>query len=131
MASGKTKVDTVEQYFSPFPKEIQKILKQVSDALKKAVPDADEVISYQMPAFKYHGWIFYYSAYTNHYSLSCPPPFTVFEVFKKELSDYEVTKSAIKFPLDKPVPVKLISDMAKFRAKANLEREKKKAKIEK
>jgi uncharacterized protein YdhG (YjbR/CyaY superfamily) len=128
MASGKIKGETVGQYFATFPKEIQKILRQVRDSLKKAVPDAEEVISYQMPAFKYHGWIFYYSAYSTHYSLSCPPPFTVFDVFKKELSDYEVTKSAIKFPLDKPVPVKLISDMAKFRAKANLESEKKKNK---
>jgi len=118
MASGKTKAGTVEQYFSTFPKEIQKILKQVSDSLKKAVPDAEEVISYQMPALKYHGWIFYYSAYANHYSLSCPPPFTVFDTFKKELEPYEVSKSAIKFPFDKPVPAKLIANMAKFRADA-------------
>ena len=95
-------------------------------AIGDAVPGAEEVISYNIPAFKYEGWIFYYSAYKAHYSLSCPPPWTAFDKFKKELAEYEISKSTIQFPYDKPVPVKLIAAMSKFRAKENEEAGKKK-----
>jgi uncharacterized protein YdhG (YjbR/CyaY superfamily) len=89
------------------------------------VPDADEVISYQLPAYKLSGgWVLYFGGFKDHFSLSCPPPFTVFDAFKKELSPYVVTKSAIRFPLDQPVPTKLIANIAKFRAKEVLERAK-------
>ncbi len=115
-----TKFKTVQEYIESHSKDVQKVLCSVQKAIQQAVPEAEEMISYQMPAFKFHGWIFYYSAYTNHYSLSCPPPFTVFEKFKKELASYEVSKSAIKFPFTKPVPIKLIKQMAKFRADQNL-----------
>lgn len=114
-----TKFQTPGQYIESFPKDVQKILRIVQKTIQSAVPEAEEVISYNIPAFKFSGWIFYYSAYTHHYSLSCPPPFTVFEKFKKELAPYEISKSAIRFPFDKPVPVKLITAMAKFRAKQN------------
>lgn len=121
----KTKFETVDQYIGSFPREVQKILREVRKCISKAVPDAEEVISYQMPAFKTDRWIFYYSAFTNHYSLSCPPPFTVFEEFKSELKSYEVSKSAIKFPLDEPVPVDLIVAMAKYRAQEMQSKKKK------
>lgn len=115
---AKTDFKSADEYIATFPAEMQKILKTVRKTIQTAVPDADEVISYQIPAYKYKGgWVLYFSGYKNHYSLSCPPPFTVFEKFKKELSRYGVSKSAIKFPLDEPVPVKLITDIAKFRAK--------------
>lgn len=125
MAKEKTRIETVEQYISGFPKDVQKILQQVRKSISKAVPDAEEVISYQIPAFKLDGWIFYYSAYTNHYSLSCPPPFTVFTAFEKELKPYVMSKSTIQFPFDQPVPVELIVAMSKFRADENKKRTKK------
>jgi uncharacterized protein YdhG (YjbR/CyaY superfamily) len=137
MATQQKKIETPEEYISTFPKDVQELLQKIRKTIQKAVPEAEEVISYQIPAFrvnasdKYHGWIFYYSAYKNHFSLSCPPPFTIFEVFKKELAPYELSKSAIRFPLDKPVPVVLISEMAKFRAKENLETEANKKKKQK
>lgn len=124
MAKEKVQFETVEQYINNFPQDVQIILKQVRESIRKAVPDAEEVISYQMPAFKQNGWIFYYSAYTNHYSLSCPPPFTVFTEFEEDLEPYEVSKSAIKFPLDKPVPKNLIASMAKYRAQENAKKKK-------
>ena len=123
---AKTNFQTVDEYISTFPKDVQATLEKIRHTIQQAVPEAEEVISYQIPAFKYHGWIFYFSAYKEHYSLSCPPPFTVFDAFKKELSPYEVSTSAIKFPLDKPVPVDLIKEMSQFRAKANLEKTQKK-----
>jgi uncharacterized protein YdhG (YjbR/CyaY superfamily) len=120
---AKTDFKTADEYIQIFPKEVQDILGQVRQAIQKAVPEAEEVISYQIPAFKYHGWIFYYSAYKKHFSLSCPPPYTFVEAFKKELSGYTISKSTIQFPFDKGVPVKLIGQMSTYRAKENLERE--------
>jgi uncharacterized protein YdhG (YjbR/CyaY superfamily) len=118
---AKTDFKTADEYISTFPSEIQKILQTVRTTIRDAVPEAEEVISYQIPAFNYHGWIFYYSAYKSHYSLSCPPPFAVFEEFKKELSEYKSSKSTIQFPFDQPIPVRLIRNMALFQAKINLE----------
>ena len=115
----RSKFETPDEYIRSFPKEVQTILKTVRTTIQKAVPKAEEVISYNIPAFKYHGWVFYYSAYTNHFSLSCPPPFAPFTKFKKELSRYKQSKSAVQFTLDEPVPVKLISEMAKFNAEFN------------
>ena len=97
------------------------MLRTVQKAIQQGAPDAKEMISYSIPAFKTSSWIFYYSVYTKHYTLSCPPPFTIFEKFKKELLPYEVSKSAIKFPLDEPVPVKLITEMSAFRVKESKE----------
>jgi uncharacterized protein YdhG (YjbR/CyaY superfamily) len=122
---AKTPFETPDQYIQTFSKEVQQTLQLVRQTIQKAVPGAEEVISYNIPAFKKDGWIFYYSAYKNHYSLSCPPPFTVFDEFKKELAGYSISKSTIQFPYDQPVPVKLISDMAKYRAKQNAEKVKK------
>jgi uncharacterized protein YdhG (YjbR/CyaY superfamily) len=116
MGAAKKKFENVDGYISSFPSDVQKILRIVQKTIRQAVPEAEELISYQMPAFRLSGvWIFYYSAYTNHYSLSCPPPFTVFENYKHELSPFEVATSSVKFPFGKPVPVKLIAQMAKFR----------------
>jgi uncharacterized protein YdhG (YjbR/CyaY superfamily) len=117
---AKADFKTPDEYIQTLSKDVQAILNEVRQTIQKAVPEAEEVISYQIPAFKYHGWIFYVSAYKKHFSLSCPPPFTVFEEFKKELSPYTQSKSTIQFPLDEKVSVKLISQMSKYRAKQNL-----------
>jgi uncharacterized protein YdhG (YjbR/CyaY superfamily) len=120
---AKTDFKSAEEYIATLPKATQDVVQEVRAALKAAVPDAEEVISYQIPALKQHGFIFYYSAYKKHISLACPPPFTVFEAFKDELAEYEIAKSSIKFPLDKPMPLQLITAMAAFRAKQNAELE--------
>ncbi|MBW7454070.1 iron chaperone [Paenibacillus sepulcri] len=125
-STKKSNFQTVDEYFGSFQKEIQDSLEQIRQTIKNAVPEAEEVISYQLPAFKYHGMLIYFSAYKDHYSLSFPPPFTVFEVFKQELSPYEVSKTTIKFPADKPIPLELVSELAKYRAKENLEGKQKK-----
>jgi uncharacterized protein YdhG (YjbR/CyaY superfamily) len=128
MSSTKNNFQTVDEYFGSFPKDIQDTLEQIKQTIKKAAPEAEEVISYQLPAFKYHGMLIYYSAYKDHYSLSFPPPFKLFDVFKKELSPYEVSKTTIKFPKDKPIPLELVSEIVKYRAQENLEGQKKKKK---
>lgn len=114
---AKTDFQSADEYIKTFPAGKQAILKQVREAIRKAVPDAEEVISYQIPAFRLGGgWVFYYSMYTSHFSLACPPPFAAFKEFAKELSGYKQSKSAVNFPLDQPVPEKLIARMSKFQA---------------
>lgn len=117
MATEKVKAVTVDQYIAMFPKEEQEVLGRIRKTILKAAPGAEEVISYSIPAYKQNGFVIYFSAYKAHYSLSFPPPFTVFEVFKKELSLYETSKSTVQLPKSMPVPYDLIAGMVKFRVK--------------
>jgi len=117
---AKTDFRTVGDYLASRSPEEREVLLAMQAAILDAVPNAEAVISYQIPAYKADGWLFYISAHANHYSLSCPPPF--FEGYAKELSAWKVSKSAVQFPKDQPVPLALISDMAKARARANRER---------
>ena len=119
---AKTDYRSIDEYIRAHDADEQTVLQQMRETILKAVPKAEEVISYQVPAFKYNGWIFYIGAYTNHYSISCPPPFNVFDAFKKELSAFERSKSTIQFPKSKPFPYDLLSKMSKFRAKENDEK---------
>lgn len=116
---AKTDYKSIDDYIAAHDADEQKVLQEMREAIHKAVPDAEEVISYQVPAFKYNGWIFYFGAYTNHYSISCPPPFSVFDAFRKELAPYEKSKSTIQFPKSKPFPYDLLMKMSKYRAKQN------------
>lgn len=119
---AKTDFKSADEYIATLSEHDQRIVRTICDAIQEAVPEAEELISYQLPAYNYHGWIFYVSAATNHYTISCPPPFTVFEAFKAELAPYEIAKSSIKFPKDAPVPLALIGEMSRYRAQQNLQR---------
>lgn len=122
---AKTDIKNVAEYLAALDPDVKRTLTTVRQTIRKAIPDADEVISYQIPAYKLNGsYVLYFAGFKDHFSLSCPPPFTVFEAFAKKLAPYKVTKSAIRFPLDEPVPVKLITAIAKFRAKEALGRAK-------
>lgn len=120
MAIEKNKFTTVNEYISTFPEHIQFLLEVIRDTIKEAAPEAEEVISYNIPAFKFHGMLIFYSAYKNHISISIPPS-KVYEVFKNELSVYKVSKSAIQLPLNQKLPLKLIEEMTRFRLKENFE----------
>jgi uncharacterized protein YdhG (YjbR/CyaY superfamily) len=128
---AKTDFKTVDEYINTFPQDVGETLEKIRQTIQEAVPDAEEVISYQIPAFKFYGWILYFSAYKDHYSISFPPPSTVFDIFKKELSEFEISKSAIQFPKNKPIPFELIGKIAKLRMKENLDRDKTKTKDKK
>jgi uncharacterized protein YdhG (YjbR/CyaY superfamily) len=119
---ANTDYRSIDEYIDSRNPDEQKVLQKIRQTIQKAVPEAEEVISYQLPAFKYNGWIFYFGAFTNHYSISCPPPFTIFDAFKKELEPYEKSKSTLQFPKNKPFPFDLLTKMSKFRAKENLEK---------
>lgn len=128
---AKTDFKSIDEYIATRDADEQKMLQKIRETIQKAVPEAVEVISYQIPAFKYHGFIFYFSAFTKHYSLSCPPPWTIFEKFNTELAPYERSKSTIQFPKDKPFPFSLVTKMSKFRASENLQLENAKPKKKK
>jgi uncharacterized protein YdhG (YjbR/CyaY superfamily) len=119
---AKTDFKNLGEYFATLSGPDRDVVQAICNAIKEAVPEAEEVISYQLPAYKYHGWIFYVSAATNHYAISCPPPFAAFEAFKSELAPYEISKSAVKFPKSAPLPLALISDMSRYQALQNLQR---------
>lgn len=123
---AKTDYKSIDDYIADFPANEQEGLQALRACIHNAVPDAEEAISYQLPAFKYHGWIFYFSAYTDHYAISCPPPFTVYEAFKKQLADFVVSKTSVQFPKSRPIPLALIGEMSAFRAQENLARSSKK-----
>lgn len=126
MDSTKNKAANVDEYIAGFPKEIQQLLKAVRAAIKKAAPKAEEMISYQMPAYKYYGSLVYFAAFKNHIGFYATP--TGHTAFKKELSVYKEGKGSVQFPHNQPLPLALISRVVKFRVKENLEREKNKKK---
>ncbi len=107
---------SVDEYIAAQPLAMQPKLKQVRAAIKKAVPDAVEVIGYRMPGYKLHGKpLLYFAGFKQHYSLFAASG-TFFASLEEELREYELRKGTIHFPLTEPVPVKLISRIAKLRA---------------
>ena len=122
---AKTDFKNVDEYQGTFPADVMERLEQVRTIIKKTAPDADEVISYQIPAYKYHGFLVYYSGYKNHISLSYPFSDALLAEFKEELSQYKVSKSAIQFPNKEPLPASLIKRIVQFRMKENKAKEKK------
>lgn len=108
------KPTSVEEYFSWFSPEIQAKLQQIRDTLRAALPEAKEVISYHMPAFKTTEVLVYYAAAKSH--LGNYPTNSGVEEFKKELAEYVTSKGAIQFPYDRELPLDLIAQIAQFRA---------------
>lgn len=117
----RTKPNNVDEYIAGFPGDVQKKLEQIRATIKKAAPEAEEAISYAIPAFTLKGRpLVYFAGFKNHVSLY-PVPRGI-EAFKKELSAYKGGKGTVQFPLDKPLPLNLITKIVKFRAKENLEK---------
>lgn len=110
----------IDEYISSFSPEIQKLLEQVRAAIKDAAPAAEELMSYGVPAFKLNGLLVWFGAYTNHVGFYPRP--SAIEVFKKELTSYKSAKGSIQFPFNKPLPVRLIKEIVKFRVKENREK---------
>jgi len=114
---AKTDFKSVDEYIATHPEDVQSILQRVRSTIRKAVPGAEEVISYQIPAYKLPaGPVLYFAGWKQHYSLY-PATDRVVAAFKDDLAPYKVSKGTIRFPLSQPVPVKLIERIAKFRAK--------------
>ena len=114
---ANTDFKSVDEYIASKPEAVRGILERVRSAIRKALPGADEVISYQIPAYKLQGRaVIYFAGWKQHYSVY-PAIGALVDAFKDELAPYEISKGTIRFPLSDPVPVRLIGRIAKFRAK--------------
>ena len=113
----KANFTNVDEYISSQPETAQVVLQLVRRALRKALPGAEEVISYKIPAYRLNGGIvLYFAGWKQHYSLY-PTGERMVKAFNDQLAPYKVSKGTIRFPLSEAVPVKLIERIAKFRAK--------------
>ena len=114
---AKTDFKSVDEYIATHPPDVQAILQRVRSTIRKAVPRAEEAISYQIPTFKLHGsYVVYFAGWKQHYSLY-PASRPLVAAFKDDLAPYEVNKGTIRFPFSEPVPARLIAGIAKFLAK--------------
>ena len=116
----KVVAKNVDEYIAGFPKETQKLLKQVRATIRKAVPKAQETIKYGMPAYVYHGNLVYFAGYKNHIGFYPVPSGDA--SLKKEILEYKTGKGSIQFPLEKPMPLELIRKMIDFRIHENLQK---------
>jgi uncharacterized protein YdhG (YjbR/CyaY superfamily) len=115
---SKKRTETIDEYIKTFPRDIQAILERIRQSIRKAVPEAEETISYRMPAFKLNGRILvYFAAFTRHIGLYPPAP----KEFKNEISKYEGPKGNLKFPTDEPIPYDLVTRIVLHRKKAILD----------
>ena len=113
---ARTDFKSVDDYIAKHPEGMQAILQRVRSTIRRAVPGAEEVISYQIPAYKLHGGsVVYFAGWKQHYSLY-PANDRLVAAFKGDLAPYEISKGTIRFPLAQPVPVKLIGRIARFLA---------------
>jgi uncharacterized protein YdhG (YjbR/CyaY superfamily) len=120
MESKKVGYISIDEYIATFPEEIQEKLEKLRATIKASAPGAEEKISYQMPAFALKGNLVYFAAYKNH--IGFYPTSSGIQAFKQELSVYEGAKGSVKFPLEKPLPLELISKIVKFRVAENLKK---------
>jgi len=119
----KIKTNSINEYIAGFPKPIQKVLEQVRSTIKKAAPKAEETISYAIPTFDLNGkHLVHFAAFKNHIGFYATP--NGHAAFEKELSVYKQGKGSVQFPLDKPMPLDLISKIVKFRLDEVLKKEK-------
>jgi uncharacterized protein YdhG (YjbR/CyaY superfamily) len=113
MRTDQTAPKTIDEYIAGFPHDVQEILEKIRSTIKKAAPDAEETISYQMPTFTLKGNLVHFAAFKKH--IGFYPTSTGIEKFKNELSVYEGSKGSVQFPFDKPIPYGLLSKIVKFR----------------
>lgn len=113
-----TQTATVDEYVAAQPKAAQGLLRRVRATIRKTVPSAEEMIRYNIPTYKLNGRpLLHFAVWAQHFGLYPAGSKAVVAAFKKELGAYDVSRGTIRFPLDEPLPLKLIERIAKFRAK--------------
>ncbi len=117
---GIARIQSVAQYMAAQPASTRRLLAEVRKAIRAALPEAEEIISYQIPAYRLGGrTILYFAGWANHFSLY-PAGAAIAAEFADELEAYEVSRGTIRFPIEKGVPVKLIRRIVQYRAKEAL-----------
>jgi uncharacterized protein YdhG (YjbR/CyaY superfamily) len=120
MAGPRRHFETIDEYISTCPEDVQSILNQLRQTVKESAPEAEETINYQMPTFTLNGNLVHFAAFKDHIGFY-PTPSGI-EAFKRELAPYKAAKGSVQFPIDRPLPLPLIRRIVKFRVKENLER---------
>lgn len=119
----KTSTHTnIDEYIATFPVEVREVLEKVRATIQKAAPKAEEAISYNIPTFKLNGNLVHFAGYKNH--IGFYPGAAGIEAFKKEIASYKNAKGSVQFPLDKPMPLALITKIVKYRVKVTQEKAK-------
>ncbi|MGE0587877.1 MAG: iron chaperone [Cyclobacteriaceae bacterium] len=113
----KINAENIDDYILQFPKEVQKLLKQIRSTIKKAAPKAQEAMKYGIPTFVLNGNLVHFAAYKSHIGFYPAP--SGLQAFKKEIAKYKSSKGAVQFPLDAPLPLDLVSKIVKFRVGEN------------
>ena len=111
------KFRTVDEYISATPKKSRDLVESLRKIIRQAAPQAEEVIHYNMPAFKQNGMLVWYAAFKQH--IGFYPRSSAIAAFKAELAGYKTTKGAIQFPIAKAIPAGLVKKIVKFRLKEN------------
>jgi uncharacterized protein YdhG (YjbR/CyaY superfamily) len=109
----KSAPENIEAYIAQYPENVQLILQRIRRAIKKAAPDAQEAIRYQIPTFRMGGNLVHFAAFSGHISFF--PTSSGVERFSKQLAKYETSKGTIRFDIEKPIPYELISRITRFR----------------
>ena len=117
-----SKHTNISEYIATFPAEVREILETVRATIQKAAPKAEEAISYDIPTFKLNGNLVHFAGYAKH--IGFYPGAAGIEAFKNEIASYKNAKGSVQFPLDKPMPLGLITKIVKYRVKVNLEKAK-------
>jgi uncharacterized protein YdhG (YjbR/CyaY superfamily) len=117
-SGNKSRYLSVEEYIAAQPPTAQMRLNELSEAIAQAAPLAVPVISYNMPAFRYHGILVYFAAHTKHIGFY-PGATAVTQMFADELSAYETAKGTVRFPMDQPIPEDLVKQIVLFRVEEN------------
>jgi uncharacterized protein YdhG (YjbR/CyaY superfamily) len=120
MAAKPKRPKDIDSYISQFPANVQAILEKVRATIRHAAPDAKEVISYMMPAFKQHGILVYFAAWTKHIGLY--PPISGDKALEKAIARYAGPKGNLQFPVDEPIPYDLIERIVKLRVRQDSEK---------
>lgn len=122
------KPKNIDEYISGFPKDVQEVLQTVRTTIKQAAPEAEETISYAIPTFTLKETnLVHFAGFKNHIGFYPAP--TGSEAFKEELSAYKTGKGSVQFPLNKPMPLELITRIVEFRVKETSEKAGKKKQV--
>jgi uncharacterized protein YdhG (YjbR/CyaY superfamily) len=113
MGKSKALPTAIDQYISQFPHELQSVLQKIRQTIRRAAPDAEETISYQMPTFRLDSNLVHFAAHERHIGFYPTP--SAIEHFKEDLTPYKHAKGSIQFPLNAPVPYDLIARIVAFR----------------
>ena len=117
MEENKKNFNSVDEYIVLFSPEVQEILNALRKVIKESAPDAEEKISWRMPTYALHGNLVHFAAHKKH--IGFYPGASGIEVFKHKLSEYKGSKGAVQFPIEKPLPYELISEIVKYRVVEN------------